>query len=550
VTDFVNGLKDAVNESLDSLVRISGGTLVRLSGQADSKVLLRREIDFSHVSLIAGGGSGHEPSHSGFIGHGMLTAAVAGEIFASPSVAAIYETILSVTGPNGCLLIVKNYMGDRLNFGLAAERARRDGLKVEMVIVSDDIAIENVAQPRGLAGTLFVHKIAGALAEDGANLEEIYKIAGEVASRVKTIGVAVKEGQALGRDFPKRILDGQIELGLGIHGEPGFVTKTFQDSKSLVQELSELLECHLPKKVPLALLINNLGGVSNIEMGIILNDLSSTEIGKRSQLLIGPASLMTSINAKGFSISALPLDPELKKALEHPVAAETYWPHLRKFGEMGTSISAQLAQNQKSIASENHLMRLILKNACTKIITLEGELNTIDSKVGDGDTGATFAAGANAILQKLNDLPLNDLGKLLEEISETLAASMGGTSGILLSIFLERAAGEFVRTGDIVESMCSGLVQLQLIGGAVVGDRTMVDCIFPALVALKHKGIEAMIDSARSGAIGTAKMTSAKVGRSSYINQINLRDNLDPGAYAMYKIIESVGNTILSFKQI
>ncbi|RUX56589.1 dihydroxyacetone kinase, partial [Mesorhizobium sp. M7A.F.Ca.CA.002.09.1.1] len=159
---FFNRRETIVTEALDGLLRtIGSGDLARLDGYPEIKVVLRADWDKTKVSVVSGGGAGHEPSHAGFVGRGMLTAAVSGEIFASPSVEAVLAAIRAVTGPAGCLLIVKNYTGDRLNFGLAAEKARAEGFRVEMVIVADDIALPDITQPRGVAGTLFVHKISG-----------------------------------------------------------------------------------------------------------------------------------------------------------------------------------------------------------------------------------------------------------------------------------------------------------------------------------------------------------------------------------------------------
>ena len=164
MAQFVNAKDDLVKEAIDGLLACSGGSLARLDGYPHIKVVYRADWDRSRVALISGGGSGHEPAHAGVVGPGMLTAAVCGEVFASPSVEAVLAGILTVTGEAGCLLIVKNYTGDRLNFGLAVERARALGRKVEMVVVDDDIALPDLPQPRGVAGTLFVHKIAGAMA--------------------------------------------------------------------------------------------------------------------------------------------------------------------------------------------------------------------------------------------------------------------------------------------------------------------------------------------------------------------------------------------------
>ncbi|CAN0606519.1 unnamed protein product, partial [Ectocarpus sp. 12 AP-2014] len=168
------------------------------------------------VALISGGGSGHEPAHAGFVGPGMLTAAVCGEVFASPSVDAVLAGILAVTGDAGCVLIVKNYTGDRLNFGLAAERARALGHKVEMIVVDDDVALPDMPQPRGVAGTLFVHKIAGALAESGGSLQEVAIAARSVVAKTASIGKSLDTCTVPGSPKENRIPAGKAELGLGI----------------------------------------------------------------------------------------------------------------------------------------------------------------------------------------------------------------------------------------------------------------------------------------------------------------------------------------------
>ena len=188
---FINTKETLVTEAIDGTLRTARGQLARLDGYPHIKVVVRSDWDRSKVALVSGGGSGHEPSHAGFVGKGMLTAAVCGEVFASPTVDAVLAGILAVTGKAGCLLIVKNYTGDRLNFGLAAERARAQGLKVSMVIVDDDVALPDLPQARGVAGTLFVHKIAGALAEEGADLDAVTEAAQRVVNGVVSIGMSL-----------------------------------------------------------------------------------------------------------------------------------------------------------------------------------------------------------------------------------------------------------------------------------------------------------------------------------------------------------------------
>jgi dihydroxyacetone kinase len=232
--------------------------LSRLDGFPHTKVVLRSDWQGSKVALVSGGGSGHEPSHAGFVGKGMLTAAVCGDVFASPSVDAVLAGILAVTGDEGCLLIVKNYTGDRLNFGLAAERARAHGKKVEMVIVDDDIALPELPQARGLAGTLFVHKIAGALAEEGADLDKVAASARRVIKGIRSIGMSLSTCTVPGSPRENRIPEGKAELGLGIHGEPGVQQVPFDGARGAIDAVAEKLASG-QNGLPLVALLRNLG---------------------------------------------------------------------------------------------------------------------------------------------------------------------------------------------------------------------------------------------------------------------------------------------------
>ncbi|MFB2605078.1 dihydroxyacetone kinase subunit DhaK, partial [Rhizobium phaseoli] len=203
---FFNRKETIVTEALDGLLLTSSrGRLARLDSFPDIKVILRADWDKSKVAIISGGGAGHEPSHAGFVGRGMLTAAVSGEIFASPSVDAVLTAIRAVTGPKGALLIVKNYTGDRLNFGLAAEKARAEGFDVEMVIVADDIALPDISQPRGVAGTLFVHKIAGYYAERGEDLKTVAAQARSAAGDIVSLGMSLSTCSVPGQTHEDRL---------------------------------------------------------------------------------------------------------------------------------------------------------------------------------------------------------------------------------------------------------------------------------------------------------------------------------------------------------
>ena len=301
MAQFVNAKDDLVKEAIDGLLAGSGGTRTRLDGYPHFKVVCRADWDMSRVALISGGGSGHEPAHAGFVGPGLLTAAVCGEVFASPSVEAVLAGILAVTGEAGCLLIVKNYTGDRLNFGLAAERARALGRKVEMVVVDDDVALPDLPQPRGVAGTLFVHKIAGAMAEAGKPLEEIAAAARQVITNVASIGKSLDTCTVPGSPKESRIPSGKAELGLGIHGEPGVEQVDFVGAAEAMEIVLDKLRPHATDGTSVAL-VNNLGSTTPLEMSVLCHALADAKIATH---VIGPAPMMTSLDMHGFSASIL-----------------------------------------------------------------------------------------------------------------------------------------------------------------------------------------------------------------------------------------------------
>lgn len=270
----------------------------------------------NNVAVISGGGSGHEPAHAGFVGKGMLTAAVCGDLFASPSVDVVLTAIRAVTGDAGCLLIVKNYTGDRLNFGLAAEKARRMGYNVEMLIVGDDISLPDNKHPRGIAGTILVHKVAGYFAERGHNLATVLREAGMPPDIPSASGWPLPAVICRRmRKRPRAITRTKAELGMGIHGEPGASVIATQNSAEIVTLMAEKLSAALPETGRLAVMINNLGGVSIAEMAILTRELAHTPLQQRIDWLIGPASLVTALDMKGFSLTAIVLEESIEKAL-------------------------------------------------------------------------------------------------------------------------------------------------------------------------------------------------------------------------------------------
>ena len=536
---FINAKEDMVTQAIDGTIAASGGKLTRLDGYPHIRVVVRSDWDRSKVALISGGGSGHEPAHAGFVGEGMLTAAVCGDVFASPSVDAVLAGILAVTGPAGCLLVVKNYTGDRLNFGLAAERARAFGLKVSMVIVDDDVALPDLPQARGVAGTLFVHKIAGAMAENGANLEACAMAAERVRKATRSIGMSLDTCNVPGSLKEDRIPLGMAELGLGIHGEAGVEQVASSGAKDAIALMTEKLASGMPKTAHVAL-INNLGGASFLEMSILTDTLLASDVGQHIQHVIGPDAMMTALDMHGFSISLMELANGDEDLLTQSVGAPA-WPGCNQVVTPKVLPLPDGLSPIRAPASQHEPTKALLIACCHVLIALEADLNLLDAKSGDGDTGSTLATASRALIEAIDTLPLADHTQLYRAIGLELSQTMGGSSGVLLAIFFA-AAGDASAAGlPMKEALQTGLDRMRQIGGANPGDRTMVDALMPAFQELGG-GLAAAAAAARKGANYTATITSAKAGRASYINAEQLEGYIDPGAEAVARLFEHLAS--------
>jgi dihydroxyacetone kinase len=541
MSQFINKKETLVTEAIDGFLRQSADQdLMRLDGYPHIKVVYRNHKKDNKVAIISGGGSGHEPAHVGFVGKGMLAGAVCGEIFASPSVDAVLAAILAVTGKAGCLVTFKNYTGDRLNFGLAAEKARALGKKVEVVVAADDVAIPDIAQPRGLAGAIFIHKIAGYVAESGASLAVVAETARKVTKATVSLGVSLSSCTIPGGHREDRIPPGKAELGLGIHGEPGVELIDFKDAKQVATLLMTKLFAKVGKAKSYALLLNNLGGTTALEMNVIAEEIFRGTFGKKLKLIIGPAPMVTSLDMHGLSASLLPLTPAYEKALLAPVESH-YWPMARVIGKVKATKLPAALKATKVKATRNAGHEAIIHKICDILISNEARLNALDAKVGDGDTGSTFATEARSMKTHTAQMPLADMGDLFSYVGQKLSSSMGGSSGILLAIMFS-AAGTAAKGGmGWVEALQTGLARMKQYGGANLGDRTMIDALEPALKDLGAGASMAKASgTARKGAEATAKMTRAKAGRSSYVSAANLDGVVDPGAEAVARVFEGL----------
>lgn len=321
---IINNPENVVTEMLDGLAYVHHDLVHRLSG---FDIIARNEQDSGQVGLISGGGSGHEPAHAGFVGDGMLSAAIAGAVFTSPTPDQILEAIKEADQGAGVFMVVKNYSGDIMNFEMAQELAEMEGIEVASVVVDDDIAVENSLYTqgrRGVAGTIFVHKILGHAAREGKSLAEIKDLADKIVPNIHTIGLALSGATVPEVGKPGFVLaEDEIEYGIGIHGEPGYREESMQPSRRLAEELTgKLLEAFEAKTGErYALLINGMGATPLMEQYIFANDVAS---------LLGAAGLdvvyrklgnyMTSIDMAGLSLTLMKIEDDAwLAALESPV---------------------------------------------------------------------------------------------------------------------------------------------------------------------------------------------------------------------------------------
>jgi ATP-dependent dihydroxyacetone kinase len=545
MAQFINAKETLVVDSLDGLLRSSGGAhLARLDGYPAIKVILRTDHKpDKQVAIVAGGGSGHEPAHAGFVGKGLITAAVCGEVFASPPVDAVFAAIMAVTGKAGCLLIFKNYTGDRLNFGLAAERARAQGRKVEIVIVQDDVALPGIPQPRGIAGVIFVEKIAGYYAEKGWPLKKVAAIAQKASDGLVSLGIALTSCTLPGIGREDRVPAGKAELGLGLHGEPGADIVDFTSAAQAAKLVADTLFTRSKAASKYALFINNLGSTTPLEMSLIANEVLKSKHGSKIKLVCGPAGLVTSLDMHGFSLSLLPLTAEFEVALTSPATALA-WPGFK------THVKPKLVKLPKEMkakavkASRNDALAVLVTRACDILQASESALNALDAKVGDGDTGSTMANAARHIGSSLKNMPLAKQGPFFSAVSKAMTLTMGGSSGVLLAIFFAGAALAADEGKSWSDALQAGLAKMMAYGGAKPGDRTMIDALLPALDALSTSGdLSQAAAAARKGANATATMSRARAGRSTYVSADKLKGVNDPGAEAVALLLEGLAKT-------
>ncbi|WKU22121.1 dihydroxyacetone kinase subunit DhaK [Priestia megaterium] len=555
------------------------------------KVIKKEQINKNKVSIISGGGSGHEPAHAGYVGKGMLDAAVCGDVFASPSQIQIYQAIKETASDKGTLLVIKNYSGDMMNFKNAAYLAEEDGIQVDYVKVDDDIAVQDslyTVGRRGVAGTVLVHKIAGAAAERGYDLSKVKEAAESAIANVKSIGIGLTSCTVPAKGTPTfEIAEDEMEFGVGIHGEPGIRREKIISADELAERMVTALLKEIgieDGKGEVAVLINGFGSTPLQEL-YLLNHSVIRELSRRkvtiARTFVG--NYMTAIDMAGASISIMKLDENLKSLLSE----ECDTPALKIKGEVpavtydeiigsveAPKVSYEVQTNKEySVVTENRLtlnnIIFMVDQMSECIIRNEIPFCELDSHAGDGDFGMSVAKGFKQLKSEWHEIlenKSNDIGNFLEACSIVIMEHCGGASGpIWGSAF--RAAGKNTESKteltltEFAEMIQASVKGIQATGersfgrGAVVGDKTLIDALIPYAdtltssaaegESLKHalvKAAEAAVEGAKS-----TEQIVARMGRAGTVGERSL-GYPDAGAHGLGVIFTEVAQVMQESK--
>ncbi|KAL4887382.1 Dak1 domain-containing protein [Aspergillus karnatakaensis] len=562
-----------------------------LAFDSENKIIFRRPdvVRKGKVSIVSGGGSGHEPAYAGYVGQGLLDASAAGTIFASPSAEQVRIAAMErVNNDAGVFIITMNYTGDVLNFGMAAEKTRAAGIQTEFFAINDDVGVGKLkggkVGRRGIGGGIFIIKIVGALAEAGASLEEVYKAAQLANDHVASVGSSLEHVHVPGRGPPEdHIPEGEVEIGMGIHNEPGS-----HRAKATLQELVntmllQILDHNDPDRAYLthqkgdkfALLINNLGGVSTLELsGItdeVVRQLNKSYDIKPERVIQG--TFLTSLNGLGFSISLLKLtDTGLgpgKSFLElidapaeavgwTPSIKPSTWEH-RNSPPIEVKRAKATEQPPSNVKLDIATIRKVLGAGLKRVIDAEPKITRYDTIVGDGDCGIGLKRGAEAVLELINDDSANltdDVVNTLLRIVTVVENTMDGTSGAIYAIFLNalvhglREQDKGTPTPANVDvwgaALKYSIAALAKYTPAQVGDRTMIDALVPFCQTLVDKrDVNAAAKAAEEGTEATKHM-KASLGRAVYVGGEEewLGKVPDPGAHGLYEFFTGLAGAL------
>ncbi|QRV01602.1 dihydroxyacetone kinase subunit DhaK [Arcanobacterium phocisimile] len=572
---FINDPTEVVDEAL------AGMALAHPELRIDkaTRVIFRAGKPTQKVALISGGGSGHEPLHGGFVGPGMLDAAVAGEIFTSPTPDQVFAAIKGSDGGKGTLLIIKNYTGDVLNFQMAAELAQGEGIDVEYVVVNDDVAVEDssfTAGRRGVGLTVLLEKIVGAAAEEGQDLASVKELSNKVIATGRSMGVALTSVTlpAVGKpsfDLPET----DIEMGVGIHGEPGRRRTTMMSAREIATELVDAITADLDfTDSPAIVMLNGMGATPLIELYLMYNEVEQllAERGvKTVRNLVG--NYITSIDMAGCSLTVLKADEEILRLWDAPVAtpALTYGGNVATQQTVEETVQATSAvitdASSTTVAPEHRqreetgtgitlaMVRQWLEIAAQKMQENKEHLTELDAAIGDADHGGNIARGMTVAVEKLASSDPDSFAEIGKTAGVALVSSVGGASGPLYGTFFLRFGQEIgdvdeIDVATLAAAFRAGVDGVRSRGKADAGDKTMLDVLIPVANTL-----EAYVDAQLSDAMSAARQAAftgrdetvnmiAQKGRASYLGERS-QGHMDPGAASAALLVDALGIAVL-----
>lgn len=578
-------MKKIINDPQHVVVEMCNGLVLahpQLAFHEKYKVVKKKQLNKQKVSVISGGGSGHEPAHAGFIGTGLLDAAICGDVFASPSQIQVYQGIRDVATDAGVLMIIKNYSGDMMNFKNGAALAQEDGVTVDYVRVDDDIAVEDslyTVGRRGVTGTIFVHKVAGAAAEEGLSLAEVKSIAEKAARNVRSIGFAFTSCTVPANGSPTFTLaDDEMEYGVGIHGEPGIRREPIMQADELARRMVDDLLKDASDVSELAIIVNGFGASPLHEL-YILNHCVIRELTKRGitvhRTFVG--NYMTSIDMAGASLSFLLLDDELKRYVDAPCESPALIVQGDALPITFTDVSTDAEAQHVSFAVETDAAFAHIQNETftrynllyaldfmsAVIIDNEAAFCELDTHAGDGDFGMSVAKGFKQLKREWADIAAQPtIADVLHAASLIIMEHCGGASGPIWGSAFRAASKATVERDTLSVAEFANMLQaavrgIQITGersfgrGAVVGDKTLIDALVPCAnvwteaVAYNATFKEAFVQGAQAAVKGAAatKDIVARMGRAGTVGERSL-GYPDAGAHGLGVIFTALANAI------
>jgi dihydroxyacetone kinase len=558
MTHLVNNAEDFADQALDGLVAAHSRYVRKVHGG----VVRATQTEPGQVAVVIGGGTGHYPAFAGWVGPGLAHGAACGNIFASPSASQVYSVLKAANQGGGILLSFGNYTGDVIHFGQAADRVRVEGIDVRIVTVTDDVASAPQAESasrRGIAGDLAVFRVAGAAAEEGMSLDEVERVAQRANDRTRTMGVAFSGCTLPGADHPLfTVPDGKMSVGLGIHGEPGIAVVDLPTANEIAQLLVDKVLAETPKDDGrrIAVLLNGLGTVKYEELFVAYRMVAEL-LGQRGYTIVDPevGEQCTSLDMAGLSLTVMWLDEDLERLWTAPCDT----PAFRKGGmaerqrvsgedREDDEITAIPESSEGSRALARRLAGA-LADVHQMLVDNEAYLGGLDEVAGDGDHGIGMVRGARAADESAQASAAAGAGAhtLLLRAGDAWAERAGGTSGALWGVAIGTAArlldDQSCPHQDVaVRTASEAIDAIVSLGGAEVGDKTMVDAAIPfrdALVAAKGKGLgpawAEAVAAAEEAARGTAEFP-AKRGRSRTHAEKSI-GTPDPGAVSFAKVV-------------